>query len=60
MMSVLFSKAKIGSLDLANRLIRTAYGPFQLGKLPRNGIKDVPQKVMQEQFSKEILTEGTW
>ena len=30
-----------------NRLIRTAFGPFQLGDLPRGGIEEVPPKVMK-------------
>jgi len=32
------------------RLIRLAYGPFQLGNLPRGGIEEVPPRVMREQF----------
>jgi 23S rRNA pseudouridine2605 synthase len=30
-----------------NRLIRTAFGPFQLGELPRGGIEEVPPKVLK-------------
>lgn len=30
-----------------NRLIRISYGPFQLGKLPRGEIKDVPENVLK-------------
>lgn len=33
-----------------NRLIRTAFGPFQLGDLPRGGIEEVPGKVLKEQL----------
>jgi len=33
-----------------NRLIRTAYGPFQLGNLPRGDIAQVPGKVLREQM----------
>ena len=33
-----------------NRLIRTAYGPFQLGNLPKGGIDEVPGKVVREQL----------
>ncbi len=33
-----------------NRLIRTAYGPFQLGKLARGAIKQVPAKVIADQL----------
>ncbi|MSO74917.1 MAG: rRNA pseudouridine synthase [Alphaproteobacteria bacterium] len=37
-----------------NRLIRTAYGPFQLGKLARGMIERVPPKVMREQLGKKL------
>jgi len=33
-----------------NRLIRTAYGPFQLGKLPARAIEEVPPRVLREQL----------
>lgn len=32
------------------RLIRVAYGPFQLGNLPRGGVDEVPAKVLREQL----------
>jgi 23S rRNA pseudouridine2605 synthase len=32
------------------RLIRIAYGPFQLGHLARGAIEEVPQKVLREQL----------
>ena len=32
------------------RLIRVAYGPFQLGHLARGAIEEVPQKVLREQL----------
>ena len=32
-----------------SRLIRVAYGPFQLGLLPKNNIEEVPAKVLREQ-----------
>lgn len=32
------------------RLIRLAYGPFQLGHLPRGVVEEVPQKVLREQL----------
>jgi 23S rRNA pseudouridine2605 synthase len=35
-----------------SRLIRLAYGPFQLGKLPRGAIEEVPAKVLREQLGK--------
>ncbi len=33
-----------------NRLIRVAYGPFQLGRLPRGAVDEVPGKVIREQL----------
>lgn len=33
-----------------NRLIRVAYGPFQLGKLPPGAVDEVPGKVIREQL----------
>lgn len=33
-----------------NRLIRVSYGPFQLGRLPRRAIEEVPGKVIREQI----------
>jgi 23S rRNA pseudouridine2605 synthase len=32
------------------RLIRLAYGPFQLGRLARGTVEEVPQKVLKEQL----------
>lgn len=40
-----------------NRLIRTAYGPFQLGKLPKDGIEEIPGKQLKEQLGKAICQE---
>lgn len=36
-----------------NRLIRTAYGPFQLGHLPKRSVEEVSPKVLREQL-------GSW
>jgi len=36
-----------------NRLIRTAFGPFQLGGLDEGGIEEVPAKQMREQLGKK-------
>jgi 23S rRNA pseudouridine2605 synthase len=33
-----------------NRLIRTAYGPFQLGKLDRGMVEEVPARVIRDQL----------
>ena len=33
-----------------NRLIRMAYGPFQLGTLPKRSVEEVPPKVLREQI----------
>jgi 23S rRNA pseudouridine2605 synthase len=35
------------------RLIRVAYGPFQLGNLPRGGVDEVQAKVLRDQLPKE-------
>ncbi len=40
-----------------NRLIRTAYGPFQLGKLPKGAFEEVPGKQLKEQLGKKICEE---
>ena len=33
-----------------NRLLRTAYGPFQLGSLPKGGLEEVTAKTLREQL----------
>jgi 23S rRNA pseudouridine2605 synthase len=38
-----------------NRLIRTSYGPFQLGTLNRGEVAPVPRKVLREQLGKGVL-----
>lgn len=40
-----------------NRLIRTAYGPFQLGKLGKGAIEEVPAKQLKEQLGRKICEE---
>ena len=37
-----------------NRLIRTAYGPFQLGSLARGHAEEVPFKVLKDQMGKVL------
>ena len=40
-------------LDLqVTRLIRTAFGPFPLGKLPRGAIEEVPKRVLRDSLGK--------
>jgi 23S rRNA pseudouridine2605 synthase len=39
------------------RLIRIAYGPFQLGTLPRGGIDEVATRVLREQLPKAGVAE---
>ncbi|MDO9711068.1 pseudouridine synthase [Paracraurococcus lichenis] len=39
-----------------SRLIRTAYGPFQLGSLPRGAIEEVNPKVLREQLGLKTET----
>lgn len=34
-----------------NRLIRTSYGPFQLGNLPKGGVSEVKQKILKDQLA---------
>jgi len=41
----------LGHLGLTvNRLIRTAFGPFQLGKLGRGEVREVPRRVLADQL----------
>ncbi|MCQ8185956.1 pseudouridine synthase [Parvularcula sp. BGMRC 0090] len=45
-------------LDLTvNRLIRTAYGPFQLGALREGATEEVPRKTLREQLGKKVAGE---
>ena len=45
-------------LDLqVNRLIRIAYGPFQLGNLDKDAIEEVPGKQLTEPLGKKICEE---
>ncbi len=37
-----------------NRLIRIAYGPFQLGTLAPGAIEEIPRKVLKEQLGKDV------
>ena len=37
------------------RLIRVAYGPFQLGTLERGGIEEVAQRVLREQLPSDVV-----
>ena len=41
-----------------SRLIRVAYGPFQLGKLPKNAVEEVPQRVLADQLGFERKREN--
>lgn len=38
-----------------NRLIRTAYGPFQLGALAPGAVEEIPRKVLRDQLGKDAL-----
>jgi 23S rRNA pseudouridine2605 synthase len=38
-----------------NRLIRVAYGPFQLGALEPNAVEEIPRKVIKEQLGKDAV-----
>ena len=35
-----------------NRLIRVAYGPFQLGKLDAGVLEEVPRQIVMQQLGK--------
>jgi 23S rRNA pseudouridine2605 synthase len=37
------------------RLIRVAYGPFQLGTLARGGIEEIPPKILREQLPADAV-----
>jgi 23S rRNA pseudouridine2605 synthase len=39
-----------------NRLIRVAYGPFQLGALEPNAVEEIPRKAIKEQLGKDAVT----
>jgi 23S rRNA pseudouridine2605 synthase len=41
-----------------NRLIRTAYGPFQLGNLPRGAAEEVNAKVLRDQLGLDAPKRG--
>lgn len=38
-----------------NRLIRTSYGPFQLGTLAPGAVEEIPRKVLKEQLGKDAV-----
>jgi len=38
-----------------NRLIRTSYGPFQLGTLQPGAVEEIPRKVLKEQLGKDAI-----
>ncbi|MBI1366061.1 MAG: pseudouridine synthase [Alphaproteobacteria bacterium] len=40
-----------------NRLIRTAYGPFQLGSMKSGAIEEIPTKQLREQLGRKICEE---
>jgi 23S rRNA pseudouridine2605 synthase len=42
-----------------SRLIRVAYGPFQLGQLPLGAVEEVPAKVLAEQLGGRPRKRGT-
>lgn len=41
-----------------NRLIRTSYGPFQLGSMRAGEVKEVPKKVLRQQIGQSFETFG--
>jgi 23S rRNA pseudouridine2605 synthase len=42
-----------------SRLIRIAYGPFQLGQLIEGAVEEVPGKVLRDQLGAKPEAEGT-
>ncbi|MBB6249562.1 pseudouridine synthase [Nitrospirillum iridis] len=42
-----------------NRLIRVSYGPFQLGKLERGEVEEVPRRVLRDQLPQFFPKENT-
>lgn len=40
-----------------NRLIRVAYGPFQLGALAEGAVEEVPGRILKEQLGKKLSAE---
>ncbi len=38
-----------------SRLIRVAYGPFQLGQLPRGAVEEVSRKMLREQLGPKLV-----
>jgi 23S rRNA pseudouridine2605 synthase len=46
----------LASLGLdVTRLIRVAYGPFQLGDLPRGGVEEVPRGILRAQLGRDLV-----
>ena len=43
-----------------NRLIRLAYGPFQLGQLPAGGLEEVPRRVLLDQLGLAPKKRNAW
>jgi len=41
-----------------SRLIRTSFGPFQLGKLPRGNVEEVPAKVLASHLPREAKADA--
>jgi len=41
-----------------SRLIRTSFGPFQLGKLPRGNVEEVPARVLASNLPRDVKTDA--
>jgi 23S rRNA pseudouridine2605 synthase len=37
-----------------NRLIRVAFGPFQLGDLARGAVEEIPRRVLRDQLGQRL------
>jgi 23S rRNA pseudouridine2605 synthase len=50
----------LGALGLkVNRLIRTSFGPFQLGDIPEGGIEEVKSRTLREQLGKRLVASAS-
>lgn len=52
-------KEVLGSFGLVvNRLIRTSYGPFQLGDMPAGNIREIRGKMLRDQLGEKLVAES--
>lgn len=52
-------KEVLGSLGLSvNRLIRTSYGPFQLGDMPAGNLREIKGRLLRDQLGEKLIEES--